>query len=140
MTHSWYLTMKELVIPMDFNAKRVTCNDITLPVIASTICKNASTLCIQKLNDSLAKEPISTQDANKRGTWMLDTNNKKSQSPVNCQRRLQASKCQLSKKLLQLLIKYESLFDGILHDWKTKLVFFQAKKENNYTRAELSRC
>jgi hypothetical protein len=50
----------------------ITIDDITLPVIASTICKNASTLHMQKLNNSSAKEPISTQCANKRATWMLD--------------------------------------------------------------------
>jgi hypothetical protein len=33
-------------------------------------------------------------------------------------------------KLLQLLIKYELLFDGTLGDWKTKLVSFQIKEEN----------
>jgi hypothetical protein len=32
------------------------------------------------------------------------------------------------KKLLQLLTKYESLFDGTLGDWKTKLVSFQLKE------------
>ncbi len=64
----------------------------------------------------------------------------KSRSPVNCQRQLQASKYQLSKKLLQLLINYESLVDGTLGDWKTKLVSFQAKEENNYTSAKLFQC
>jgi hypothetical protein len=49
-------------------AKAITIDDITLSVIASTICKNASTLCMQKLNDSLAKEPRSTQCANKCAT------------------------------------------------------------------------
>jgi hypothetical protein len=38
----------------------VTIDDITLPVIASTICKNGSTLRLQKLNNSSAKEPINT--------------------------------------------------------------------------------
>jgi hypothetical protein len=32
------------------------------------------------------------------------------------------------KKLLQLLKKYESLFDGNLGDWKTKPVSFQSKE------------
>ncbi len=41
---------------------------------------------------------------------------------------MQVSKCQLSKKLLQLLIKYELAFDGTLGDWKTKPVSFQAKR------------
>ncbi len=80
-------------------AKTITIDDITLPVIASTICKNASTLCMQKLNNSSTKEPISTQCANKRATWILDT-----RSPVNCQRQMQASQCRSSKKLLQQLI------------------------------------
>jgi hypothetical protein len=32
------------------------------------------------------------------------------------------------KKLLQLLKKYELLFDGTLGDWKTKLVSFQLRE------------
>jgi hypothetical protein len=99
-----------------FKAKKtITIDDITLPVIASTICKNASALCLQKLNNSSAKEPISTQCTNKRATWMLGPI--KSRSPVNCQKQMQASQCQLSKKLLQQLIN-ESPFDGTLDDWK----------------------
>jgi hypothetical protein len=31
--------MKELGIAMDFKAKTITIDDITLPVVASTICK-----------------------------------------------------------------------------------------------------
>ncbi len=54
----------------------ITIDEVTLPVRASTICKNASTLCVQKLNDSLAKEPISTQDANICATQTLDTKDK----------------------------------------------------------------
>jgi hypothetical protein len=94
----------------------ITIDDITLPVIASTICeKKSSTLHMQKLNNSSAKEPISTQCAIKRATWMLGTI--KSRSPVNCQRQMQASQCQLSKKLLQQLIN-ESPLDGTLDGWK----------------------
>ncbi len=58
-------------------------------------------------------------------TWILDVKYKKAdlQSIVrdNC-KHLSADQ---QKKLLQLLKKYESLFDGILGDWKTKLVSFQ---------------
>jgi hypothetical protein len=98
-----------------FKAKTITIDCITLPVIASTICKNASKLRMQKLNNSSAKEPISTQYANKRATWMLGTI--KSRSPVNCQRQMQASICQLSTKILQQLIN-EYPIDGMLDDWK----------------------
>jgi hypothetical protein len=72
--------------------------------------QNASTLCMRKLNNSSAKEPIRTQYANKRATWMLGTI--KSRSPVICQRQMQESQCWSSKKLLQQLIN-ESPLDGI---------------------------
>jgi hypothetical protein len=57
----------------------ITIDGITLPAIAiaSTIYKNASTPCEQKQNDSLAKEPINTLDANKRAIQTLDTKDKK---------------------------------------------------------------
>jgi hypothetical protein len=115
-------------LQLTLKAKTITIDEVALPVIASTICKNASTIRVQQLNDSLAKELISIQDANKLATQTLGTKDKKSRSPVNCQRHLQASKCQLSKKLLQLLIKYEWLFDGTFSDWKTKPVSFQQRK------------
>jgi hypothetical protein len=103
----------------------ITIDDITLPGIASTICKNASTLRMQKLNNSSAKEPINTQYANKCATWMLGTI--QSRSPVNGKKQMQASQCRLSKKLLQQFIN-ESSFDGTLDDWKTKPVSFQQRK------------
>ncbi len=70
----------------------------------------------------------STQDATKRVTRILDAKYKKTdlQSIVrdNCE-HLSADQ---QKKLLQLLTKYESLFDGTLDDWKTKPVSFQLKE------------
>jgi hypothetical protein len=41
---------------------------------------------------------------------------------------LQASSANQQKKLLQLLMKHELLFDGTLGDWKTKPVSFQLKE------------
>ncbi len=41
----------------------ITIDEVTLPVIVSTICKNTSTLCVQKLINSLAK------GANKHTDW-----------------------------------------------------------------------
>jgi hypothetical protein len=55
----------------------ITIDEVTLLVIVSMICKNASTLRVQKLNDSLAKEPMSTQDTNKLATQTLDSKTKK---------------------------------------------------------------
>jgi hypothetical protein len=74
-------------------------------------------------------EPQSTQDATKHATWILDAKYSKAdlQSVVrdNC-KHLKAAQ---QKKLLQLLKKYELLFDGTLGDWKTKPVSFQLKED-----------
>jgi hypothetical protein len=90
--------------------------------------QGASTLRVLKLNHSLAMEPHSTQDATKCVTRILDAEYKKAdrQSIVrdNC-KHLSANQ---QKKLLQLLKKYETLFDGTLGDWKTKPVLFQLRE------------
>jgi hypothetical protein len=91
---------------------------------------------MQKLNDSLAKELISTQDGTKCAQ-MLDTKDKKKQiSSQLSKKQFGASKRQSSKKLLQLLIKDQLLFDGTLGDWKTMPVSFQQRKR--ITRPGLS--
>ena len=81
-----------------------------------------------KLNNSLAKEPISTKDATNCAVRIVDAKYDKAdlQSIVNnnC-KHLSADQ---RNKLLQLLIKFESLFDGTLGDWRTKPVSFQLKE------------
>jgi hypothetical protein len=47
----------------------ITIDEITLPMITSTICKALAHSALQKLDDSLAKEPISTHA--KCETWTL---------------------------------------------------------------------
>jgi hypothetical protein len=73
-------------------------------------------------------EPQSIQGATKCATWILDAKYKKAdfQSVVrdNC-KHLNTDQ---QNKILQLLKKYESLFDGTLGDWKTKPVSFQIKE------------
>jgi hypothetical protein len=70
----------------------------------------------------------STQDATQHAMQILDAKYSKAdiQSVVRdyC-KHLSANQ---QKKLLQLLKKYESLFDGTSGDWKTKLVSFQLKE------------
>ncbi len=106
----------------------ITVDEVELPMQNINYLQGSSTLCALRLNHSLAMEAQSTQDATKRVTWILDAKYQKAdlQSIVrdNC-RHLSANQ---QKKLLQLLTKYESLFDGTLGDWKTKLVSFQLKE------------
>jgi hypothetical protein len=74
--------------------------------------QGSSTLRVLKLNHSLAMGPHSTHDATTRVKWILDVKYMKSdlQSIVrdDC-KHLSANQ---QKKLLQLLKKYELLFDG----------------------------
>jgi hypothetical protein len=73
-------------------------------------------------------KPQSTQDATQRATQILDAKYSKAylQSVVrdNCKHL----KTNQQKKLLQLLKRYELLFNGTLCDWKTKPVSFQLKE------------
>jgi hypothetical protein len=66
-------TMKELGIVLDFKAKRITIDEIILPMRNINLLQSASTLCVLKLNISLAMEPKRTLDATKHVTCLLDT-------------------------------------------------------------------
>jgi hypothetical protein len=120
--------MKEYGIILDFKDKMITVDEVKLPMQNINHLQGFSTIRALRLNHSLAMEPQSTQDATKCVTQILDTKYKKAdlQSIVrnNC-KHLSADQ---QEKLLQLLTKYESLFDGTLGDWKTKPVSFQLQE------------
>jgi hypothetical protein len=120
--------MKEFGIILNFRDKVITIDEIILPMRNINNLQGSSILRALRHNHSLAMEPQSTQDATERATWILDAKYSKAdlQSIVrdNC-KHLSANQ---QKKLLQLLKKYESLFDGTLGDWKTKPVSYQLKK------------
>ena len=120
--------MKELGIVLDFKAKTITVDEVTLPMRNINNLQRHSILRSLKLNNSLAKEPISTKDATNHAIQILDAKYNKAdlQSIVNnnC-KHLSADQ---QDKLLQLLMKYESLFDGTLGDWKTMPVSFHLKE------------
>jgi hypothetical protein len=81
-----------------------------------------------KLNNSLAKEPLSTLDATKRVTHILDAKYAKADIQSIVKNNCKHLSADHQKKLMQLLVKLESLFDGTLGDWKTKPVSFQLKE------------
>jgi hypothetical protein len=120
--------MEEYNFVLDFKSKMITIDEIILPMRNIKNLQGASTLCALKLNHGLAMEPQSTQDATKHVTWILDAKYSKTdlQSVVrdNC-KHLSANH---QKKVLQLLKKYESLFDVTLGDSKTKPVSCQLKE------------
>ncbi len=90
--------------------------------------QGASTLCALKPNHSLAMELHSTQDATKHVTWIPDAKCQKADLQLNVRGNCKHLSTYQQKKLLQLLKKYESLFDVTIGDWKIKPVSFQLKE------------
>ena len=58
-------TMKEFGIVPDFKHKSITIDEITLPMRNINLLQGASALSVLKLNNSLAREPLSTLNATK---------------------------------------------------------------------------
>ncbi len=121
-------TMKKRGIVLDFKDKMITVDEVKLPMQNINYLQGCSTLCALKLNHSLAMEPQSTQDATKPVTQILDAKYKKADIQSIVQDNCKHLSTNHQKKLLQLLKKYKSLFDGTLGDWKTKPVSFQLKE------------
>jgi hypothetical protein len=104
--------MKQYGIILDFKDKIMIIDEVKSPMQNINYLQGSSTLHVLRLNHSIAMELQSTQDASKHVTRILDAKYLKAdlQSIVrdNC-KHLSADQ---QKKLLQLLKKYELLFDG----------------------------
>jgi hypothetical protein len=121
-------TMKRYGIILDFKDKMITVDEVNLPMQNINHLQGSSTLCALKLNHSLAMEPQSTQEVTKHVSQILDAKYQKADLQSIVKDKCKHLSADQQKKLLQLLTKYESLFDGFLGDWKTKPVSFQLKE------------
>ncbi len=121
-------TMKKYGIILDFKDKMITVDEIILPMQNINYLQGSTILRALRLNHSLAMEPQSTQDATKSVTWILDTKYQNADLPSIVRNNCKFLSTDQQKKLLQLLKKYESLFDSTLGDWKSKPVSFQLKE------------
>ena len=111
-------SMEKLGIVMDFKTRSITIDEIILPM---SKMKEA-----WAISNALAHEPISTKLATQHAVKVLYANYKKADlQPVvtNCTQLNSIKK----NKLLELLKKFEQLFDGTLGHWRTKPVSFQLK-------------
>jgi hypothetical protein len=113
-------TMKRYGIILNFKDKMITVDEVKLPMQNINYLQGSSTLRALKLNHSLAMEPQSTQDATKRVTRILDAKYQKADLQSIVKDKCKHLSADQQKKSLQLLTKYELLFDGTLGDWKTK--------------------
>jgi hypothetical protein len=121
-------TMKKYGIILYFKDKMITIDEVKLPMQNINYLQGSSTLRVLMLNHSLAMELHCTQDATKHVTRILDAKYKKADLQAIVRDNFKHLSTNQQKKLLQLLKKYDSLFDGTLGDWKTKLVLFQLRE------------
>ncbi len=121
-------TMKRYGIILDFKDKMITVDEVKLPMQNINYLQGSSTLRALKLNHSLAMELQSTQEATKRVTRILDAKYQKADLQLIVKDKCKHLSADQQNKLLQLLTKYELLFDGTLGDWTTKPVSFQLKE------------
>jgi hypothetical protein len=121
-------TMKKYGIILDFEDKMITVDEVKLLMQNINYLQGSSTLHALKLSHSLAMEPQSTQEATKRVTRILDAKYQKADLQAVVKDKCTHLSVDHQKKLLQLLQKYNLLFDGTLGDWKTKPVSFQLKE------------
>ncbi len=117
-----------LGIVLDFKSKTITIDEIALPMRNINLLQGSSTLRALKLNNSLAKQPLSTLDATKCVTHILDVKYAKADLQSIVKNNCKHLSAHHQKKLLQLLVKFGLLFGGTLGDWKTKPVSFQLKE------------
>jgi hypothetical protein len=132
--------MEKLGIVMDFKTKSLTIDEIILPMRNINNLTNKSKVKeARAISNALAHEPISMELATQHAVKILDANYTKADLQAvdtNCTQLNSIEK----NKLLELLKKFEPLFDGTLGHWRTKPVFFQLKDGvKTPTMAELSR-
>jgi hypothetical protein len=108
--------MKKFGIILNFRDKMITINEVIFPMRNINDLQGSSILHALKHNHSLAMEPQSTQDATQRATWILDAKFSKADLQSVVRDNYKHLSANQQKKLLQLLKKYESLFDCTLGD------------------------
>jgi hypothetical protein len=107
-------TMKKYGVILDLKDKMITVDEVKLPMQNINYLQGSSTLRVLKLNHSLAMEPQSTQGTTKHVTRILDAKYKKADLQAIVRDNCKHLSADQQKKLLQLLKKYELLFDGTL--------------------------
>jgi hypothetical protein len=112
-----------------FQEKTITIDKILLPMrnIVNLQLKPRITRALRE-NTCFAQEPISTRSTAKRMMKILDAKYEKADLQAiireNCSHLTASNK----EKLLSVLLKFKSLFDGTLSDWKLPPISFELKE------------
>jgi hypothetical protein len=119
-------TMHDLGVKLDFQEKTITIDKILLPIrnIANLQLKPRITRALRE-NSCFAQEPISPRSKTKRVVEILDTKYEKADLPAIIRENCSPLTASNREKLLSVLLKFESLFDGTLCDWNLPPVSFE---------------
>jgi hypothetical protein len=122
-------TMHDLGVVLDFQEKTIKTDKILLPMrnIANLQLKTRITRALRK-NTCFAQEPISTRSATKHVGQILDAKYEKADLPAIIRENCSHLKSSNREKLLSVLLKFESLFDGTFGDWNLPPVSFELKE------------
>ncbi len=122
-------TMHNLGVVLDFQEKTIKIDKILLPMrnIANLQLKPRITKMLRE-NTCFAKEPISTCITTKRVVEIVDTKYEKADLLAIIRENCSRLKAPDWEKLLSVLLKFVSLFDGTLGDWNLLPVSFELKK------------
>jgi hypothetical protein len=121
--------MHDLGVKLDFQEKTITIDKILLPMrnITYLQLKSRITRALRE-NTCFAQEPISACSATKRVVKILDAKYEKADHPAITRENSSHPTASNREKLLSVLLKFESLFDGTLSDWKLPLVSLELKE------------
>ncbi len=121
-------SMERLGIAMNFKNKMITIDEIILPMrnIAS-LTSRSKIKEAWAISNALAHEPTSIEQATQRAMKILDANYKNADLQAVLQDNCTHLNSTKKEMLLELLNKFEQLFDGTLGHWRTKPVSFQLK-------------
>ncbi len=121
-------TMHDLKVILDFKEKTIQIK-ILLPMrnIANLQLKPKINRALRQ-NTCLAQEPISTRSATRPRMEFLDSKYEKADLPVIVRENFSHLQASDREKLLSVLLKFESRFDGMLGDWNLPHVSFELKE------------
>ncbi len=134
-------TMHNQGVILDFQEKTITIDKILLPMrnIAHLQLKPRITRALRE-NTCFAQEPISIRGATKRMVEIWDAKYEKADLPAIIRENFSHLKASNREKLLSVLLKFKSLFNGTLGDWKLSPVSLELKegmKPYHHTMASL---
>jgi hypothetical protein len=122
-------TMHNLGIVLDFQEKAIKIDKKLLPTrnIPNLQLKLRITRALRE-NTCFAQEPISPHSATKHVVKILDAKYVKADLPAIIREKCSHLKASDKVKLLSVLLRFKSLFDGKLGDWNLLPVSFKLKE------------